>query len=193
MHTKILLARHGETLWNKEQRLQGQLDSPLTATGIKQAEKLAQALCLHNISGIYSSPLNRAYQTALACAATCHQDVNVLDALKERHFGDWQGRLYQEVQAHKYFNEIFKQVTDTPPPNGESALQAQRRIFIALKTLALQHKKQTVLVVSHGDLIRSLCALFTQESFCDAYSQYGNGQFLTLLFDHQSQCFQSMT
>jgi len=192
MHTKILLARHGETLWNKEQRLQGQLDSPLSATGMEQAEKLAQALGSYNISRIYSSPLNRAYQTALTFAATCHQDVEVLDALKERHFGDWQGRLYQEVQTHKNFSEIFKQVTDIPPPNGESALQAQQRILNALKSLAFQHKQQTVLVVTHGDLIRSLCALFTQETFCDAYSQYGNGQFLTLLFDHQSHRFQSI-
>jgi len=188
--TKLYLARHGETEWNLEKRLQGRLNSPLTDSGISQALSLGERLCNHNIKAIYSSPLGRASQTALACQDILGIEITHREDLQERHFGDWQSSLFDELNGHENFENIFFMVTHHSPPNGESGTECANRINASLNDIVQQHVGQSVLAVTHGDAIRCFMSLITQESGTDAYSQYGNGKIFELDFCHNLKSFQ---
>ena len=97
--TGLFLVRHGETKSNRERRYLGLLDDVLTDLGFFQAEQLADALVLFPIVAIYSSPLQRAYYTALPIAARHSLEVRVLDSLRECDFGLWDGLTNAEIEA----------------------------------------------------------------------------------------------
>ncbi|WP_144392521.1 histidine phosphatase family protein [Pleionea sediminis] len=189
MYTNFYLARHGETEWNTVKRLQGQLNSPLTSQGLEQANQLALKLSEQSITHIISSPLQRAYQTAKICSNLLNLELETDDALMERHFGHWQGKLFDELNNQPYFEKIFFEVTEHRPPDGESAIELQERLTIALKGLANKYQNGSILIVSHGDLIRCFLAKLRNKNFCDAYSQYGNGSYFSLKYDHKMDKF----
>ena len=95
--TTILLARHGETDWNREGRFQGHADPPLNETGRAQAAELAAGLAGIHLAAVYSSPLRRALETAELVAATHGVDPVPIDALREVDVGSWQGLTRAEV------------------------------------------------------------------------------------------------
>ena len=100
MHaTRIIAIRHGETTWNVDGRIQGHLDIPLNDTGLWQAEQAAQALADESIAAIYSSDLQRAHVTAQAIARTSGAPLHATTGLRERCFGDFQGRTFKDVEA----------------------------------------------------------------------------------------------
>lgn len=110
---KILLARHGQTYWNVEQRLQGQLDSDLTPFGVEQAKILAAHLAQYKISVLFSSSLMRAQQTARQCAnfngvplITCH-------SLMERNLGQWQNQMVSALENKSEYRQVFCQINST--------------------------------------------------------------------------------
>ena len=183
------LARHGETEWNRVKRLQGQLDSPLTEQGIQQASDLAVSIKPLNIDAIISSPLPRAKRTADICQQQLNCPIIVNDLLQERHFGDWQQQLFDDLRHLPNFEDIFFRVTNHTPPNGESALHGAKRLQQALLDLTKQFTHQRLLIVTHGDLLRSFLAQFNRDAFCDAYSQYGNGRYFTVEFSADTQLF----
>ncbi|NVJ51800.1 MAG: histidine phosphatase family protein [Gammaproteobacteria bacterium] len=189
MITTIYLARHGETQWNTCKRLQGQLDSQLTVNGIAQATQLAQELKTKPISKIFTSPLGRAQHSAAICREILDCEVVTVDDLQERHFGVWQGRSFESLRPQPNFSAIFEQVTDHAPPQGESAVAAKTRLTRTLQQIAQQHLQQSLLVISHGDVIRSFVSDLSAQSFCDAYSQFGNGSSLTVIYDSSQQRF----
>jgi 2,3-bisphosphoglycerate-dependent phosphoglycerate mutase len=96
--TRIFALRHGQTAWNAELRIQGQLDRPLDDTGRWQAARLAQALAGEKLAAIYSSDLQRALATAQALAQTTGAPVITDRRLRERGFGCFEGLTYAEVQ-----------------------------------------------------------------------------------------------
>jgi probable phosphoglycerate mutase len=96
--TRILAIRHGETAWNVDTRIQGQIDIPLNDHGRWQAQQLAKALADEDIHAIYASDLSRAFDTAQAVASTKQIAIQARPQLRERHFGDFQGHTWADIQ-----------------------------------------------------------------------------------------------
>lgn len=161
--TRLLLIRHGETALNREMRYIGLRDDELTETGRFQARQLAAALAIFPIAAVYSSPLQRAYQTAQAIAT--HHDLEVLrnEALIESNFGLWEGLTAQEVKARGPEDaEILSAWQNDPtlaPPQGESLEAMSQRVLTAVATIVQEHQEQTIALVTHtGPLKALLCA-----------------------------------
>ena len=189
--TKIILARHGETEWNTVRRLQGNLDSPMTERGKEQAKNIAETLRSKKIDQIVCSPLGRALESAMICKHELNIKLTTENGLVERNFGDWQGLHFDDLSEKNNFKEIFFQLTNHSPPNGESGYECSSRISSVLTELARRYKNQTVLVISHGDAIRCFLESISAQGNCDAYSQYGNGKCFGIEYCHNNSCFES--
>lgn len=183
------LARHGQTAWNIEHRIQGQLDSLLSTTGEAQALQLA-TLCLPlNISQVLTSSLGRAMQTATICAQRLQVQAKIVSGIEERHFGSWQGRLTREMQTHTDYIEITSQITDCKPDQGESAKQLLTRFEKALKQQFKGAPDETCLIITHGDILRCFMAQFSKSDTAHTGYDYKNGQLISLSYDHQTGGF----
>lgn len=158
--TKILLIRHGETAWNAVRRLQGHTDIPLSATGERQAEALAQALAAEPLDAIISSDLGRALQTAKAVAAQHpHLPLHVDAGLRERGYGAFEGLLYTEI-AERYpveFAEWQARDVDAVMPAGGRAAESFRQFYQrcqdGIARWAERYPRQSILVVAHGGVL----------------------------------------
>ncbi|WP_416546729.1 histidine phosphatase family protein [Limnohabitans sp. DCL3] len=155
--TRILAIRHGETAWNVDTRLQGHLDIPLNAVGLRQAQHLARALAGREaIDAIYASDLSRAQTTAEAIAQTLGQTVSTHAGLRERHFGAFQGRTYAEIEDElpEHAWHWRKRTPEwVPPGGGESLLTLQERVVATVDALAAKHPGQHVVMVAHGGVL----------------------------------------
>jgi probable phosphoglycerate mutase len=139
----MLLARHGETEWNRERRWQGQADLPLNETGRRQATELAAALADEPIAAIYSSDLSRARETAEIVAARVGSAVRTDPRLREVDAGDWAGRPIELNGAERPL-DVF--AADRP----EAFAEMVARVTTALREIARAHDGERVLVVTHG-------------------------------------------
>jgi probable phosphoglycerate mutase len=182
MQTRIYLARHGETLWNKTQRLQGQLDSELTPLGKTQSLDIAEMLATKNINLIVSSPLGRALQSAVICKQKLNVTHQISNNLMERNLGVWQGEEVKTLQALPEYSELLKQVTSLTVDNSESALTCGHRIFDTLKELGYEHTGQNILIICHGEALRCLLFLLGKTDTSNAFTLYKNGCVVTLDF-----------
>lgn len=149
---QLILIRHGETLWNTERRMQGQLDSPLTERGVWQACRLGERLQALPFTTLYSSDLPRARLTAQRIAdVTGHQIIDDL-RLRERHFGQFEGLTRAEMEKHDA--EIYARFMSRDPhyavPGGESPADFFARCRTVLEELATRHADQTIAIVTHG-------------------------------------------
>jgi broad specificity phosphatase PhoE len=156
--TTILLARHGETDWNREGRFQGHADPPLNETGRAQAAELAAELEGVELAAVYSSPLRRAVETAAVVAAEHGLEPVAVDALREVDVGSWQGRTRAEIEAR--FPEQFARWLDYDQgwEDGESYEGMGRRAVAVLLELAAAHEGERILAVTHGGPIRAAFA-----------------------------------
>ena len=153
--THILLARHGETDWNKIGRVQGWTDIPLNAAGEAQADALAERLRDTPISAVYSSDLSRAALTAAPIARTHGLEVRQLPELREKGYGDWEGLTGAELERdyaelwHRYHALRDLSVV---VPNGETWPEVRARMARVLERILADHAApdDTVVVVSHG-------------------------------------------
>jgi probable phosphoglycerate mutase len=156
MCTLVYLIRHGETHWNTEKRLQGQLNSPLTGEGIRQATLLAGRLSSVQFDAVYTSDLERAQQTAKIITSQADTVAMTLDdRIRERHFGCFQGLTWEEI-TKKFPEEAAKELTGNPMnriPGGENKQQLLARALSFFKDIALRHPHQKILVVSHGGIL----------------------------------------
>ena len=166
--TTILLARHGETDWNRQGRFQGHADPPLNATGRAQAAELAAELKAVGLAAVYSSPLRRALETAQAVAAEHGLDPVAVDALREVDVGSWQGLTRVEIETQ--FPEQFARWLDYDQgwEDGESYEEMGRRAVAALLELAVAHEDERILAVTHGGPIRAAFAFADETSHADA-------------------------
>ncbi|PRX29865.1 alpha-ribazole phosphatase/probable phosphoglycerate mutase [Orenia metallireducens] len=158
METKIILVRHGETDWNRELRFQGSKDIQLNDNGIEQAEKLAQRLAAEEIDVIYASDLERAYKTAKTVAKEHDLEVDKFKELQEISFGQWEGLTYNQIQE-KYQAEWAMWEEDPAlngAPEGESLKDVQERSIKKLEEIISRHLGNTILIVSHGGVIKVL-------------------------------------
>jgi probable phosphoglycerate mutase len=166
--TTILLARHGETDWNHEGRFQGHADPALNATGRAQAAELAAELEAVELAAVYSSPLERALETAEVVAAEHGLQPVAVDALREVDVGSWEGLTRAEVEAR--FPEQFAGWLDYDQgwADGESYEEMARRVVAALLELAGAHEGERILAVTHGGPIRAAFAFADGTSHADA-------------------------
>jgi 2,3-bisphosphoglycerate-dependent phosphoglycerate mutase len=153
--TRIIAVRHGETAWNVDTRIQGQLDLPLNDTGLWQAQRLAQALAGQEIHAIYASDLHRARDTALAVAKVAGLSVETHVGLRERHFGSFQGRTFTEIETELPDQAMRwrKRDPEFAPEGGESLLQFRARVTQTAHTLAARHPGEQVVLVAHGGVL----------------------------------------
>jgi len=158
--TRIHLARHGETDWNRELRWQGHSDVPLNERGREQARALAASVAGTSFAALYSSDLRRAAETAEIVAERLQLRVRVLPGLRELDIGSWAGFTLAELKARvpdavARWQRDGEQAWD----GGESHEAMAARVLEAIRSIAIQHGDQQVLVVSHGGPIRALKAL----------------------------------
>lgn len=153
--TRIVLLRHGQTAWNANKRIQGQLDIPLDDTGLWQAERLAQALEGEGIEVLYCSDLQRARQTAAPLAARTGLVAHTDPALRERGFGRFEGQTYDDIETQwpDDAQRWRRRELDFAPGGGESLTVFYERAVKALQTLAARHTGQTLAVVAHGGVL----------------------------------------
>lgn len=156
--TQFVVVRHVETVWNREGRIQGHLDSPLTAQGITQAMALAKRLSESRFDLLVSSDLGRARVTAEYIAAKTGLAI-VLDArLRERHYGIFQGMTRPEAQST--YPEIYRRYSQEDVafaiPGGESSQVCFERSIGYLRQIAATRAGQRILIVTHGGVVDGL-------------------------------------
>lgn len=159
----LVLLRHGESQWNKENRFTGWIDVDLSERGEQEAYAAGQILRTIPIDAVFTSALRRAIRTAeiaLEAAGKSHLPITKDAALNERHYGDLQGLNKDEV-AQTYGQEQFKlwrRSYDVAPPNGESLKMTQERVlpYYQQHILPLLKAGNNVLVVAHGNSLRAL-------------------------------------
>ncbi|MFG5410109.1 histidine phosphatase family protein [Piscinibacter sakaiensis] len=141
--TRVLAIRHGETAWNVDTRIQGQLDIGLNPTGRRQAERLARALAQEPLAAVYSSDLSRA----------------VLDAgLRERAFGRFEGRTFDEI-AQAWPDDSLRWRRRDPsfgPAGGETLSAFYDRCVATAERLAAAHPGEAIALVAHGGVLDCL-------------------------------------
>ena len=156
--TVIYLIRHGETMWNREKRLQGHIDIGLNDVGHQQAARLANSLVDKKISAIISSDLSRAIDTAKPIALHHQLELNLDPALRERHYGVMQGLSHQEIAEHHPENHQAWKKRDVhfQPENGESLAQFNDRVVTAIASWAKKYAGQEIAIVAHGGVLDCL-------------------------------------
>lgn len=156
--TRILLARHGQTVTNREGRFCGHTETDLTERGRRQARALGERLANVRIDAVYTSGLGRALDTAAIALEGRDFSIRVDPALKELHYGQWE--LEKEREVARRYPEQHRLMRDEDPawqpPGGENIYLVRRRTAAALRRIAREHAHQTVLVVSHGTAIQCM-------------------------------------
>lgn len=153
--TRIIAIRHGETTWNVDSRIQGSLDIALNATGQRQAARLAAALAGEPIAAIYASDLARAWETAQHLGRAHRLEVVPERGLRERGFGDFEGRTFAEIEAvlPAQAQRWRKRDPDFAPPGGESLITLKHRVEEAAARLAARHPGELIALVGHGGVM----------------------------------------
>lgn len=159
---KLILVRHGQSLWNLEDRFTGWVDVPLTPLGREEAQRAGRKLAGVEINVAYTSGLTRAQDTLKIITETMGVNLPVIrdQALNERHYGDLQG-LNKARTAEKYGADqvhIWRRSYDVPPPNGESLEMTAARTLPFFERCIMGDIAQgkNVLVVAHGNSNRSI-------------------------------------
>lgn len=181
---KIYVTRHGETDWNVEGRMQGSKNSNLTELGKSDAIKLGYSLKNTNIDYIYTSPLTRAYDTAMLIKGNRDIPLEIYEDLKEMNFGIWEGMHSNDVikeykeEYYRFWNEphLYK------PNGGETFDELIKRVDNVLIDLASQKKGETILIVTHTIVIKAIYAILKRYEVKDFWNPpYINNTCLTII------------
>lgn len=159
--TKLILVRHGRTLWNSTGRFQGQSDIELSAEGLEQAQTLANNFPVEHIDVVYSSNLSRAFVTGKTIAAKFNVPIIADTRLREISFGLWEGLTYDQIHAKwsKELDMMFNRPDlDFRPPEGESFTEVQNRAIAALQEIIANNQGKTIVVTAHGGILRTILA-----------------------------------
>ena len=148
--------RHGQSTWNHEHRIQGQLDPPLSAEGRRQATQLGRRLAGRKFAGFYSSDLLRAIETARLIGEAMGIEPTPMAELREIYLGQWEGLHTEELAIR--FPEAWASWTEEPNwdlvPGGEGSAAFEVRVASALDAIFERHQDGDVLVVTHGGVIQ---------------------------------------
>ena len=152
MATEITIVRHGETVWNEQQRIQGQQNSRLTENGLLQAELVADALAKREFDALISSDLERAAQTARIINLRLFLPIEYNQNLRERSFGVLEGMTFAEIKQ-QYPDDYALFIERNPEyviPQGESYNQLFARVTSEIEDIAREYYNGKVLIVAHG-------------------------------------------
>ena len=153
----VFLVRHGATEWNIHKRAQGQADVPLTDKGRLQALDAARQLAGFPIEAVYSSDLQRAFDTAQAIAHSHGLEVVKDPRLREIDQGEWTGLPVAEIERR--WPELWGSARHyNARPGGESPQEVRARGLAAIKDAVAAHESSDIVAVSHGGTIRWICA-----------------------------------
>jgi len=183
--TRIVAIRHGETTWNADGRLQGQLDIPLNAVGRAQASRLADALRDEGLSAVVASDLGRAWQTARALADPLSLPLTAEPGLRERGFGIFEGLTRDEAAsrwpaAHERWH---RREPDYAPPGAESLVEFSARCLAAAEAAAQAHAGSAIALVCHGGVLDCLYRAATGQALDAPRTwQLGNAGINRLLY-----------
>ena len=168
MPTTLVLVRHGETDWNRDNRFQGRADPPLNDTGRAQVRTLAEELRDRVFAAVYTSPLRRAHETATILADALGLELLSHDALEEVDVGSWSGLTREEVEAR--FPAGYARWLDYGHgwDDGESYEELGARVVKGLTEIAAAQPGREILLVTHGGPIRSALAAADGVAFEDA-------------------------
>ena len=163
MTTRLCIVRHGETAWNAEHRIQGQLDIPLNEIGLRQAQAVGGALKDEHFDAIYSSDLVRARQTGDPIANFLSIKILLEIDLRERHYGIFERLTYAEVKVR--YPEDYARFEARDPDyafrTGESLKDFSARSIAVISGIANEHKDQSILVFTHGGVLDKLYRFIT--------------------------------
>lgn len=158
MTTQLCIVRHGETAWNAEHRVQGQLDIPLNDIGLRQALAVGRALEGEGFDAVYSSDLIRAQQTARPFADLYASQVVLDRDLRERHYGIFESLTYAEVKL-KFPDDYARFAAREPAYDfrtGESLRDFAERSIAVISRIADRHRGRSILVFTHGGVLDHL-------------------------------------
>ena len=174
MVTKIYLIRHGETEDADARRYKGHIDVPLSDNGIEQIERLSEFLSAvgarcprpgsdsAGLKAVYCSGLSRAVKSAEIIAGPFGLEPVIVEGLKERNFGVWEGMSFDEIQEK--YPEAFNAWAENPlrfsPMQGESTIEISERALDAFNEIISRHNGESIAIVAHGGINRViLCEL----------------------------------
>lgn len=163
--TRLIAVRHGETAWNVDTRIQGQLDIGLNALGEWQAQRVGQALADEAIGTIYASDLSRAWATALEIARPLGLEVIPETRLRERAFGQFEGMRFSEIEAALPEQARLWRTRDPEfaPQGGENLLVFRDRVTGVASELAARHPGELIVLVAHGGVMDVLYRAATRQ------------------------------
>lgn len=164
---KLIIVRHGQTDYNALGIMQGRKGKPLNITGWEQVRKLSLRLKNEKIDVAYVSNLERTQETAREILSA-HQNIPVIytKELQERSYGIYDGK-HRDIYLSARKKSALPH-SEFKPEGGESVVEARERALKFYTKLQSKHQKDTVLIVSHGGLIRALLAVILDESFASA-------------------------
>ena len=164
--TTILLVRHGHVPGISPKKYRGRIALELTGRGVAEARKTADWIARHRQPlAVYTSPLKRCKDTGAAIAARCNVRTEILPALNDLDYGDWQGRTHEEVAAES--PELCECWRTRPQlmriPGGESLQELVARAADSFRLVARQHPRGTVVMVGHESVNRALLLQFLDQ------------------------------
>jgi probable phosphoglycerate mutase len=156
--TRVIAIRHGETAWNVDTRIQGQLDVGLNSTGRWQAHRLALAMADERLDAVYSSDLYRARDTARALAEGAGLEVRTDETLRERGFGIFEGLTFKEIEERFPDQSRRWRQRDASfgPEGGETLADFFERAVASVAAIAARHRGGHIAVVTHGGVLDAL-------------------------------------
>ncbi|MEQ8169246.1 MAG: histidine phosphatase family protein [Candidatus Eremiobacterota bacterium] len=174
----IYLIRHGETIYNKEGRFQGQSNIPLNEMGREQAKKVARRFedqfiqSGENFTSIYSSPFDRTMDTANAIGEKLHLIPRKLPSFKEINMGEWEGQTRNEVMERykdkdgvSFLKKWYEDPVNNNIPGGETVQQVYNRVTAGLNEIVKNHKPDdNIIIVTHGGPISVVACHVLKES-----------------------------
>ncbi|KAF0155901.1 MAG: hypothetical protein FD159_1939 [Syntrophaceae bacterium] len=184
---KLILIRHGETLWNKEGRIQGTSDIELSEAGIEQARRLALSLKDSEIDAIHASPLKRAYQTAEIINSFHQRKIEVHPELAEMDQGDFEGLTFKELMAceKEFLHRWIADPASVRMPRGESLTELQTRAWQSIEKII--EGGENALVVAHNFTIAAILCRLRKINLSDFRSTCVDNASKTLIHIREGQ------
>ena len=157
----ILLIRHGENEYTRRGKLPGQLPGVhLNEAGQKQAQALAARLRRAPLKAVYSSPQERAIETARPLADALRLEVQICDDMRDVDCGAWAGRSLKQLARTRLWREVQQRPSRMQFPEGETFAAAQARAVQAVEQLARAHPKGLIAAITHADVIKLVVAYY---------------------------------
>jgi len=165
----LFFVRHGETVWNVENKICGATDSPLTEKGKNQAKELSELIIKEGVKfdEILYSPLSRARDTALIISSATGISARVEERLIEQNFGKWEGTARNGAEF-----KADKQNFATDYEGGESMLKLCQRIYNVLDDIKKESDEKTYLIVAHNGIVRAVNSYFNSMTN-EEYAAFG--------------------